>query len=264
MTGYQEILTDPSYCGQIVVMTYPEIGNVGVNAEDVEVRAALRRGLHRQGVLGDARATGAPGSRCTSTWCEHGIPGIQGIDTRALVRLHSRPRARSTPCSRPAMRTTPRLVDKAQARAEHGRAGPRPAGDLRERLRLDRGRSGSSTAVTAAAARRPAPSWSPTTSASSATSCAISSTPAAGCASFPPTTPAADVLAMQPDGIFLSNGPGDPAAVPVRGAQSCASWSARSRSSASASATRSSGSPSAARRTSSSSATTAATSRSWT
>ena len=54
MTGYQEILTDPSYHGQMVAMTYPEIGNVGVNREDVESRAALRQRLHRQGVLGSA------------------------------------------------------------------------------------------------------------------------------------------------------------------------------------------------------------------
>lgn len=85
MTGYQEILTDPSYCGQMVTMTYPLIGNYGVNAEDVEssrvqVRALLVReyqddhsNLRSQMSLGDYLR-------------EAGIPGMEGIDTRALTR----------------------------------------------------------------------------------------------------------------------------------------------------------------------------------
>ncbi len=60
MTGYQEILTDPSYCGQLVAMTYPEIGNVGVNREDVESRRPFVAGLHRQGVLGAAEQLAGP------------------------------------------------------------------------------------------------------------------------------------------------------------------------------------------------------------
>ena len=84
MTGYQEILTDPSYRGQIVTMTYPEIGNYGVNAEDVESRKPHLAGfvvrekppgkqLPRRRQLGD-------------TWCGTVSSAMEGIDTRALVR----------------------------------------------------------------------------------------------------------------------------------------------------------------------------------
>src|SRR5437762_10640304 len=85
MTGYQEILTDPSYEGQLVAMTYPEIGNVGVNREDVESRRPYVRGF----VVREYRE--AP-----SSWraeeplgaylARHDIPAIEGHDTRALVR----------------------------------------------------------------------------------------------------------------------------------------------------------------------------------
>ena len=85
MTGYQEILTDPSYRGQIVTMTYPEIGNYGVNSEDVEshrphlsgfiVREASRR-------TSNFRAE----RRLQEYLAEHGVVALEGIDTRALVR----------------------------------------------------------------------------------------------------------------------------------------------------------------------------------
>src|SRR5215467_9831004 len=85
MTGYQEILTDPSYEGQLVAMTYPEIGNVGVNPEDVESRKPFMRGF----IVRDY--TPSPSNwRATQPlheyMREHGIVGIQGIDTRSLVR----------------------------------------------------------------------------------------------------------------------------------------------------------------------------------
>jgi carbamoyl-phosphate synthase small subunit len=86
MTGYQEILTDPSYRGQIVCMTYPLIGNYGVNGEDIESERIQVEGF----IVKEA-------SRIASNWRSegefrdylqrHGIPGIEGIDTRALTRL---------------------------------------------------------------------------------------------------------------------------------------------------------------------------------
>ena len=85
MSGYQEILTDPSYRGQIVTMTYPMIGNYGINAEDVESHKPWANGL----IVKEASA-------CPSSWrgrvCldeylkTHGLVGLQGIDTRALTR----------------------------------------------------------------------------------------------------------------------------------------------------------------------------------
>ncbi len=85
MTGYQEILTDPSYRGQIVVMTYPEIGNYGVNPEDFEshkphLAGFVVRELSR--LRSNFRSTGD----LADFLSQHGVVGLQGIDTRALVR----------------------------------------------------------------------------------------------------------------------------------------------------------------------------------
>ena len=85
MTGYQEIITDPSYRGQIVAMTYPEIGNYGVNAEDLEsarphLAGFVVRNLSRR--ASNFRSTGTV-EEYLARW---GVVGIAGIDTRALVR----------------------------------------------------------------------------------------------------------------------------------------------------------------------------------
>jgi carbamoyl-phosphate synthase small subunit len=85
MTGYQEILTDPSYRGQIVCMTYPEIGNYGVNLEDVESpKPQLAGFIVRQWSRRESnfRSSG----RIDEYLAQNGIPGIAEIDTRALVR----------------------------------------------------------------------------------------------------------------------------------------------------------------------------------
>ena len=85
MTGYQEILTDPSYCGQIVTMTYPQIGNYGINTEDVESDKLALRGFVVRELCrypSNRRATGS----LDDYLHEAGIIGIEGVDTRALVR----------------------------------------------------------------------------------------------------------------------------------------------------------------------------------
>src|SRR5579885_36137 len=85
MTGYQEVLTDPSYKGQIVCMTYPEIGNVGINAEDAE-----SGGVHVEGfVVRDyrPRPSNWRSEMTLGDYLERaGVPAIEGINTRALVR----------------------------------------------------------------------------------------------------------------------------------------------------------------------------------
>jgi len=86
MTGYQEILTDPSYHGQIVTMTYPEIGNYGVNEEDLESRRPWVRGFVIRELSGRVSNFRAQES-LEGFLARHGIIGIEGIDTRALVRL---------------------------------------------------------------------------------------------------------------------------------------------------------------------------------
>src|SRR5579885_3243026 len=85
MTGYQEILTDPSYKGQIVAMTYPLIGNYGINAEDTESRHPQVEGFIVREL---ARVPSNYRSNRTldDYLAEHGIIGLEGIDTRALVR----------------------------------------------------------------------------------------------------------------------------------------------------------------------------------
>ena len=113
MTGYQEILTDPSYRGQIVTMTYPEIGNYGVNSIDLEnakpsLSGFVVRSLSR--VASNYRSEGS----LSDYLVEHNIPAICGIDTRSLVR-----RIRTKGAMRGVMSTTDlddkSLVDKAQA-----------------------------------------------------------------------------------------------------------------------------------------------------
>ena len=86
MTGYQEILTDPSYHGQIVAMTYPQIGNYGVNAEDAESRKPWVRGFVVRELsprVSNHRSAGSLQDYLEAA----GVVGIEGVDTRALVRL---------------------------------------------------------------------------------------------------------------------------------------------------------------------------------
>src|SRR5713226_8939733 len=86
MTGYEEILTDPSYAGQLITFTFPHIGNVGTNWEDVETTTPAARGLVLRAPITEPanyRAT-----RSLDTWLKfHGLIGISGVDTRRLTRL---------------------------------------------------------------------------------------------------------------------------------------------------------------------------------
>ena len=86
MTGYQEILTDPSYHGQIVAMTYPQIGNYGVNEHDAESRRPWVRGFVIREL--SVRVSNYRAGKSLADYLEeNGVIGIEGIDTRALVRL---------------------------------------------------------------------------------------------------------------------------------------------------------------------------------
>ena len=216
MTGYQEILTDPSYEGQLVAMTYPEIGNVGVNREDVESRRPYVRGF----VVREYRAE-------PSSWraeeslgdylARHRIPGIEGIDTRALVR-HLRDHGSQEAVLSSVDLDPERLVRKAKdspglvgrdlvrnvtcAEAYDWTQGP---------WKLGRGYS---TAEEEAAqlGREPldvvAYDYGIKYN-------ILRNLVGVGCRVHvvPAYTPARDVLARRPDGVFLSNGPGDPDAV---------------------------------------------------
>jgi len=118
MTGYQEILTDPSYAGQIVTLTYPEIGNYGVNAQDFESRAIFARGLVVKRVT-DRPSSFRSEANLDEYLTNHGIAGISGVDTRALTR-----RIRDKGAMRACILTDKALFDQFKiAQSQQNRAG---------------------------------------------------------------------------------------------------------------------------------------------
>ena len=208
MTGYQEVLTDPSYSGQIVTMTCPEIGNYGVTSEDVE-----SRGIQVAGFVVRSESPVASNWRAESTLGDyltrHGVVAIADIDTRALTRL-----LRSSGVMRGVIATGRRdpdeLVDRARAirrmegadlvrdvscpepfdyhppeQDDFALAPTRPGG---RRLRVAAYDYGMKWNIL----RRFAAHGSDVRV-------------------YPAATPASELLATAPDGVFLSNGPGDPA-----------------------------------------------------
>ncbi|MBM4263477.1 MAG: glutamine-hydrolyzing carbamoyl-phosphate synthase small subunit [Deltaproteobacteria bacterium] len=225
MTGYQEILTDPSYEGQLVAMTYPQIGNVGVNLEDVESRRPFLRGF----IVKDY--TAAPSNwRAAQPLHEymqqHSIVGIQGIDTRSLVR-----HLRDTGAQQGIISTQTSSIDELIAKAKHapGLVGVdlvknvtcAEAYDWNEGLwELDGGyKKRNGAAVKARKSKKgsfSAPAFSVVAYDFGIKYNILRNLAESGCSVrvVPASMPAEDVLALNPDGIFLSNGPGDPDAVP--------------------------------------------------
>lgn len=219
MTGYQEVLTDPSYVGQLVTMTMPHIGNTGINLEDAESRKGQP---HVAGFLmrdpcdipSNHRSHEALG-----TYLErHGIVALGGIDTRKLVRT-LRDRGAQNGCI--GTGSPDELVDRARAAPnmqgldlvsrvtpaesyafEESRGIWRVSFDEQAPItgasRLDHGRPLHVVAMDFGAKRN-------------ILRCLVD----AGCrvTAVPASTTASEILALNPDGIFLSNGPGDPAAV---------------------------------------------------
>lgn len=227
MTGYQEILTDPSYEGQMVAMTYPEIGNVGVNPEDVESRKPFVKGFIVKEYCArpsNWRATQPLGEYMR----EHGIVGIEGIDTRSLVR-HLRDHG-----SEEAVIST--LDDDPAALVAKANASPGLIGrDLVKEVscsepydwaegkwELGTGYRKRKESDGTKKARRPKtpdldrPGFFVVAYDYGIKQNILRGLAESGCRVkvVPASTPAEDVLALEPDGIFLSNGPGDPDAVP--------------------------------------------------
>jgi carbamoyl-phosphate synthase small subunit len=211
MTGYQEVLTDPSYAGQIVTMTAPEMGNYGVAPDDQESRAPQVAGF----IIRDESPI-ASNWRADATLREylvaHEIVAISDIDTRALTRV-----LRSSGVMRGIIATgdvDPRdLVERAQAI-------PKMEGsDLVLGVTCERPFEWTPTGVDDEF--RPAPERRPRRNLRVAAYDfgmkwnILRRFSAYGCdvTVFPATAPAADLLAAKPDGVFLSNGPGDPAAL---------------------------------------------------
>jgi carbamoyl-phosphate synthase small subunit len=212
MTGYQEVLTDPSYAGQIVTMTCPEVGNYGVTDEDGESRAPQVSGFvvrDESPVASNWRAEGT----LRDYLVRHGIVAISDIDTRALTRV-----LRSAGVMRGLIATgevDPRVL------VERARELPRMEG---------------SDLVLGVTCEAPF-DWDPATSQAGEFAPPVARRAgrplrvaaydfgmkrnilrrfsAYGCEVrvFPATAPASELLATSPDGVFLSNGPGDPAAL---------------------------------------------------
>ncbi len=220
MTGYQEILTDPSYAGQIVTFTFPHIGNTGANDEDIET-SNLAASAGVRGIVVHAPVTGPSNHRAKgdfNAWLKsRGIVGLYGLDTRALtafIRENGMP----------------------NAVIAHSPSGDFDIDGLRSMARGWPGLEGMDLVPEVSAAQRY--DWTQAAwvagqgfrAAGTGTYQGMYKVVAidygikrnilrllteAGCAVtvVPAQTPAESILAMRPDGVFLSNGPGDPAAL---------------------------------------------------
>jgi carbamoyl-phosphate synthase small subunit len=198
MSGYQEVLTDPSYAGQIVCMTYPLIGNYGVNRADEESARPWVEGF----VVREASPT-ASNWRSEETLDDYlrrwGVPAIDGVDTRALVR-HIRERGAMRACLSTVDLDERSLLEKARAAAPMEnrelasvvttREPYVVAAEGEERFHVVCYDFGVKRNSLNELARR---------------GCRVTVVPSG--------TPASEVLALRPDGIYLSNGPGDPASM---------------------------------------------------
>jgi carbamoyl-phosphate synthase small subunit len=211
ITGYQEVVTDPSYRGQIVVMTATEMGNVGWNPEDLEsvhprVSGFVVRELSPVVSNWRSRAT------LDDVLRQAGVPGIEGVDTRALTR-----RLRDVGSMRGLLTTADpnRLSDAALVEAV--RATPGMEGrDLVREVTAPKKYEWTEGVwrLGGGGPRRPAEKHVVAYDFGIKTNI-LRGLVDAGCrvTVVPATTSAAEVIALKPDGVFLSNGPGDPAAV---------------------------------------------------
>lgn len=205
MTGYQEILTDPSYCRQIVTLTCPHIGNVGINDEDVESRQVFASGL----VIRDLSLT-VSNWRCTQSLPEYlkanDVVAIAGIDTRKLTRI-LREKGAQSGCIASG---TDEVAALAAARGFAGLAGM----DLAQVVTCDTPYEWNQGEWDLAAGYSEAgsPEFHVVAYDFGVKRNILRMLAARGCkiTVVPAKTPAATVLAMKPDGVFLSNGPGDP------------------------------------------------------
>ena len=210
MTGYQEILTDPSYAGQLVTLTYPHIGNVGVNAEDAESHRIFAAGLVVRDVPALASSWRAERD-LAACLREAGVVGIADLDTRKLTRL-----LREQGAQNGCIVAGAGVDDAAAARAvAAARAAPSMAGqDLASVVSCTAPYEWTASTWALSAGYRPmgAARFHVVAYDFGVKHNILRMLAERGCrlTVVPATTPAGDVLAMKPDGVFLSNGPGDP------------------------------------------------------
>jgi carbamoyl-phosphate synthase small subunit len=209
ITGYQEVLSDPSYRGQIVLMTAPEMGNVGTNPEDLESARPYCAGFVVRELSPRVSNWRAQGT-LASLMAAHGVAGISGIDTRAVtrrIRIGGAQRALIT-----------RAVGDPEAAVAKARRHP----SLEGRDLVLEVSSGEPYEWSDGLWRPPGDTSAPPTARHRVVAYdfgikrgILRRLRANGCrvTVVPARTTAAEVLSMKPDGVFLSNGPGDPAAV---------------------------------------------------
>ncbi|MBO0735643.1 MAG: glutamine-hydrolyzing carbamoyl-phosphate synthase small subunit [Alphaproteobacteria bacterium] len=214
MTGYQEILTDPSYAGQIITFTFPHIGNVGANREDVETTTPVARGLVLRNPItapANYRAT-----QSLDTWLKHnGLIGLSGVDTRRLTR-----RIRDLGPPNGAIAYDPRgIVDIAALRAQALEWPGIEGMDLAKEVTCRQTYEWAETVWhrECGYGRQSNPRYHVVAIDYGAKRNILRMLAAHGCrvTVVPATASSEDVLRHRPDGIFLSNGPGDPAATGV-------------------------------------------------
>ena len=209
MTGYQEILTDPSYCRQIVALTYPHVGNVGANPEDEESRRVFAGGLVARDVpvqVSNWRSR----SSLTAFLQRHGVVGLAGVDTRRLTRL-----LREKGALAGAIVAGPDI--DAQTAVAKARTFPGLAGmDLARVVSVGQPYEWTSGPWTGAhgfhASDSDALPWRVVAYDFGIKRNILRALVSRGCRVevVPAQTPAREVLSRSPHGVFLSNGPGDP------------------------------------------------------
>jgi carbamoyl-phosphate synthase small subunit len=213
LSGYQEILTDPSYCRQIVTLTYPHIGNVGVNLEDIESQQ-----IHAAGLVIKDLPLRASNFRLSTTLGDYlrseGTVAIAGVDTRRLTRI-LRTHGAQNACilALPLGQTmTPDQIEKAVGLAQ---AAPSMAGlDLAQVVSCKAPSEWRQTEwlLEGGYGQLTQPRWHVVAYDFGVKHNILRMLASRGCriTVVPAQTSAAQVLALQPDGVFLSNGPGDP------------------------------------------------------
>jgi carbamoyl-phosphate synthase small subunit len=213
LTGYQEILTDPSYCQQIVTLTYPHIGNYGVSDEDVEASKTYAAGL----IIKDLPilASNFRKTRTLSQYlCDEGTVAIADIDTRRLTRL-----LRSSGAQNGCILTLPvgqQLTDAHVAQAiAKAKGAPNMVGqDLARQVSVKERYVWTQTEwkLGAGFGEQTAPRFHVVAYDFGVKRNILRMLASRGCkiTVVPATTTAAEVFKLKPDGVFLSNGPGDP------------------------------------------------------
>lgn len=219
MTGYQEILTDPSYCGQIITMTYPLIGNYGVNDEDPESRRVFAEGfIVRE--LSRTYSNWRAGKSLDQYLKDAGVPGISDIDTRSLVR-HIRERGSMRGCLSTSQTEERAVIERARSAPEMIGSDLASVVTCKEPyVWTDDQASAYGSPVllhpqakaSQAGSARNVPRFHIVAYDFGLKHNSLRNLAALGCrvTVVPALTSAQDVIALKPDGVWLSNGPGDP------------------------------------------------------